>query len=55
MDNIYCPNCGKTGENIIERIGGVEDELAIDGVFETAVRHCRCKSCNIDFWIAYGK
>jgi len=54
MDTIYCPNCGKTGDRLIKKLGGIEDEIAIDGILESSVLHCRCSGCNIDFWIAYG-
>ncbi len=55
MDTIYCPNCGKEGDHCIKKLGGVEDEIAIDGILEAGVLHCRCSDCHVDFWIAYGK
>ena len=54
-DSVYCPNCGKQGDDIIQKIGEFEKELAIDGVIEVGVYHYKCIICKIDFWIAYGK
>jgi hypothetical protein len=55
MTDIYCPSCGKQGDEFIQRIGEFEKELAIDGVLEVGVSHYKCRKCSIEFWIAYGR